>query len=105
MTVTGEVDLASAPQYRRELHDAVAAELPLEIDLSECDLIDSVGLGVTIGAVRRATERNLDVRIVTSPMVMRLVKRCRLDEILPVVEPEVVLASTADSPLVEVPRP
>lgn len=105
MIVTGEVDLATAPQYRRELHDAVAAGLPLEIDLSECDLIDSVGLGVTIGAVRRATERDLEVRIVASPMVMRLLKRCRLDEILPIVEPDAVLASPSDSPLVEVPRP
>lgn len=84
--VTGEVDLASLPAYRRELFDAVEQGLPLEIDLSECELIDSTGLGVTIGAVRRIRERGGEVRIVTSPRVQRLMERCRLDEILPLVE-------------------
>lgn len=85
MIVTGEVDLASLPAYRRELLGAVEEGLPLEIDLSECELIDSTGLGVTIGAVRRIRERDGEVRIVTSPRVHRLMQRCRLDEILPLV--------------------
>lgn len=103
MIITGEVDLASLPSYRRELLDAVEQGLPLEIDLSECELIDSTGLGVTIGAVRRVRERDGEVRIVTSPRVQRLMERCRLDEILPLVE-AAALGGDVD-PLSEASRP
>ena len=102
MLVTGDVDLAALPLYRRELHDAVAGAKPLEIDLSECDFMDSTGLGVTIGAVRRVWDRDGEVRIVTSPPVQRLMTRCRLDEILPLTAPSV---QSADPGQVLAPSP
>lgn len=93
--ITGEVDLASLPSYRRALLDAVEEGAPVEIDLSECDLIDSTGLGVTVGAVRRVRDRDGEIRIVTSPRVHRLMERCRLDEILPLVRLEELCAEAA----------
>ena len=51
--VLGEIDLATAPQYRSELIAAASASTALAIDLTDCDLIDSVGLGVTVGGARR----------------------------------------------------
>ncbi len=52
--VLGELDLASAPEFRRQLRRASEAGEPIVIDLSGVSFIDSVGLGLLVGADRRA---------------------------------------------------
>jgi anti-sigma B factor antagonist len=53
----GEIDLATSPRLRSALVDAVGVEpRDLVIDLSSVDLIDSTGLGVLLGALRRARQ-------------------------------------------------
>ncbi len=53
----GELDLATSPRLRSALVDAVGvAPRDLVIDLSSVDLIDSTGLGVLLGALRRARQ-------------------------------------------------
>ena len=53
----GEVDLATSPRLRSVLVDAVGVgPRDLVIDLSSVDLIDSTGLGVLVGALRRARQ-------------------------------------------------
>ena len=54
--VIGEVDLASAPSMRAALR-ALPADASVAVDLSDCSLIDSVGIGLLIGgATAAATE-------------------------------------------------
>ena len=70
--VRGEVDVATAPLLRDELHRLLDPDHPLEpgppsrlvLDLSEMSFIDSVGLGVLIGVLKRAREsgRELELR-------------------------------------------
>lgn len=57
VTVSGEVDIASAPVLRETLL-SVLAEGPhqLVIDLDQVTFLDSTGIGVLVAAFRRATE-------------------------------------------------
>lgn len=88
--VLGEIDLATAPRFRSELL-AAGVELgrvddsalrTLVVDLTDCDLIDSVGLGVTLGAARRTAEIGARFVIVANERSRRTFERCRLDELL-----------------------
>lgn len=52
LAVAGEVDLATAPQLRTALVQAVDAALPprqVVVDLAQVQFIDAVGLGVLVG--------------------------------------------------------
>jgi anti-sigma B factor antagonist len=84
--VVGEVDLATAPEFRAELVAATKESGALAIDLTDCDLVDSVGLGVTLGAARRVRSSGGRFAVVASGVVRRAFERTRLDEILDVVE-------------------
>ena len=54
--VRGEVELHSAPQLREELHRVCAGDACVVVDLSGVTFIDSTGLGVLIGGLKRARE-------------------------------------------------
>jgi anti-sigma B factor antagonist len=61
--VRGDVDVATSPQLRAELQTAIdAGTKEVVVDVSAMDFIDSAGLGVLIGALKRA--READVRLV-----------------------------------------
>jgi anti-sigma B factor antagonist len=52
--LAGEVDLYTAPEFKRCLSDAIArGKRRLVIDLTEVGFIDSTALGVLVGAMRR----------------------------------------------------
>jgi anti-sigma B factor antagonist len=54
LTVTGEIDLYTAPKLREALGDATGDDLA--VDLRGVRFMDSMGLGVLIGARRRTVE-------------------------------------------------
>ena len=71
--VGGEVELHSAPQLREELHRVCEAEKPcIVVDLSGVSFIDSTGLGVLIGGLKRARERGSLSVVVTQYKVRRV---------------------------------
>jgi anti-anti-sigma factor len=53
VTVRGELDLGTAPELEGPLEEAVGAEEPLLIDLSECEFIDSTGIAMIVRAWQR----------------------------------------------------
>jgi anti-sigma B factor antagonist len=56
--VSGEIDLHSAPQLRAELLKVGEVAKPrYVIDLNEVSFIDSTGIGVLVGALKRAREK------------------------------------------------
>ena len=83
--VHGEVDLTTVPRLRGELADLLRDGGPhLIVDLDDVGHLDSAGLGVLLGAVRRARAADGDVRFVsTRPGVLRLFAVTGLDEIHP----------------------
>ena len=64
VSIDGEVDVSNADELRKALDEALASPAAqIEIDLSHVPYIDSTGIGVLVGASRRASEdaRSLSV--------------------------------------------
>ncbi|HYL26934.1 MAG TPA: STAS domain-containing protein [Candidatus Nitrosotalea sp.] len=63
----GSLDLATAPTVRAALSEATEkGGHNLIVDLTPLEFLDSTGLGVLIGAHRRASEHNGSLRLVVS---------------------------------------
>jgi len=63
----GSLDLATAPTVRAALSEATEkGGHDLIVDLSQLEFLDSTGLGVLIGAHRRASEHGGSLRLIVS---------------------------------------
>jgi anti-sigma B factor antagonist len=85
LAVVGELDVATAPRLRQEVH-RVAGDLQpaIVLDLSGVDFLDSTGLGVIIGILKRVRTQGGDLRLAGAPdRVRRVFEITRLDDILP----------------------
>lgn len=84
----GELDAYTGPELREEL--AAAAEAGkkwLLLDMSAVQYIDSVGLGILVGATKRVTEKRGDVAVIgPRPNVLRVFEVSGTRELLNVVE-------------------
>ena len=56
LAVTGDLDLSSVPQFRSALRGLATAGGHVVVDLTGVDLVDSVGIGLLLGARRRVVE-------------------------------------------------
>lgn len=85
--VTGEVDVATAPTLRDRLDEAIDHHPPLlVVDLSSVTFIDSMGLGVLIGASKRVDDTGAALRLVIAePRILKLFEITGLLEIFTIV--------------------
>jgi anti-anti-sigma factor len=90
VSVIGTVDLISGGALRVALHAAVeramSAGVPtLEVDLHGVEFVDAAGLGILLGAHRRARRAGLRLRLVRpSPALARVLVLSRLYRVLDV---------------------
>ena len=86
LTVTGEIDMATAPRFRQRLLALIGGGAQnLVIDLSGVDYIDSTGLGVLMGGAKRVRGAGGDIRLVTAgARLTDLIELTRLDRVLDV---------------------
>jgi anti-sigma B factor antagonist len=63
--VTGEIDVATSPSLRERLQSTAASEVPVQVvDLLDVTFLDSTGLGVLVGALKRRREAGGALRLV-----------------------------------------
>jgi anti-sigma B factor antagonist len=74
VTVGGEVDVYTAPRLKQALLDLTDdGTRALVVDLNGVEYLDSTGLGVLIGGLKRARERGETFRVVcATPRIRRI---------------------------------
>ncbi len=78
----GDADLAAAPALRRQLAQVASVPAWVVLDLSGLDFIDSTGLGVLVGMLRRVRAGGGDVRIAGArPGIERVFSVTGLDQL------------------------
>lgn len=88
VTVRGQLDVATAPELRQLLVEAAFSDgQGLVVDLDGLEFIDSMGLGVLLGALKRARTHGTSFALVcTRERVLRLLELTQLTDILPIVD-------------------
>jgi anti-sigma B factor antagonist len=87
VTLSGEVDVYTAPALRERLVEDIEGGCPMVvIDMSGVDFIDSSGLGVLVSALKRVSEAGITMRIVCdSEPVLKIFRITGLDKVFDLV--------------------
>jgi anti-sigma B factor antagonist len=74
IAVTGEIDVATAPQLRESLHSVIAqGEATIVLDLLGVTFLDSTALGVLVGALKRCRELGGELHVVVAdPRIVKI---------------------------------
>jgi anti-sigma B factor antagonist len=74
LQVGGEIDVATAPRLREQLIKLVNDQrFSIVVDLEGVDFIDSTGLGVLVGALKRVRTNEGDLALVcTGPRILKV---------------------------------
>jgi anti-sigma B factor antagonist len=97
VAVGGEIDVYTAPKLRERLVAVIdSGSYHLVVDLEGVEFLDSTGLGVLVGALKRVREHQGSLRLVCTRE--RLLKIFRITGLAKVftIYPSVEDASTAD---------
>jgi anti-sigma B factor antagonist len=83
--VAGGIDVKSAPELRDCLHQTIdTGSRQLVVDLRQVDFIDSMGLGVLVGAKRRLRGLDGSLHLVCAEgLVLRVLRVTGLDRVFP----------------------
>ena len=74
IAVSGEIDVATAPQLRECLQGVIArGETTIVLDLLGVTFLDSTALGVLVGALKRCREAGGDLHVVVAePRIVKI---------------------------------
>jgi anti-sigma B factor antagonist len=86
LKLEGEVDVYTAPRLKEQLvEDIEDGCVNVIVDLEGVAFIDSSGLGVLVGGLRRAKERSGTIRLVcTRENILKIFRITGLDKVFPV---------------------
>ena len=84
--VGGEIDVYTAPRLREQLVDLVAdGKYHLVVDMERVDFLDSTGLGVLVGGLKRVRTQDGSLRLVcTQDRILKIFRITGLDKVFPV---------------------
>jgi len=88
IAVSGEIDVATAPQLRECLHRVIAqGESTIVLDLLDVTFLDSTALGVLVGALKRCREAGGDLHVVVAdPRIMKIFEITGLTNVFTIAE-------------------
>jgi anti-sigma B factor antagonist len=87
VVVRGEVDLATSPQLRETLAVLVERSRSVVVDLDQVGFIDSTGIGVLVGGVKRARSHGGDLSLVcTQRRILKVLEITGLTQVFSVFE-------------------
>lgn len=88
VTVDGQLDVATAPDFRQRLVEAqYTGATRVALDLRKLEFLDSFGLGVIVGAIKRARSHDGELAVVCPPGRIRHVfELTEVDRILRLVD-------------------
>lgn len=73
LRIAGEIDVYTAPDLRQQvIHLVDSGTRHIVADLRGVDFLDSTGLGVLVGSLKRLRQRQGSLRLVTSGRVLQL---------------------------------
>jgi anti-sigma B factor antagonist len=81
--VQGEIDISTAPRLRELLIDlAATGSCQLVVNLDKVGFLDSTGLGVLVGGLRRVRARDGSLDLVcTQPRILKILRITGLTEV------------------------
>ena len=99
ITAKGEIDVWTAEALRQSLHDLQADGHPqVLVDLTGVPFVDSTGIGVLVGGLKRAREAGGSLHLVVdSPGVLKVLRITSLDQVFPVHETLAAAMTAAQS--------
>ena len=63
--IKGEIDILSAQELKKQLYDLINdIDVDIELNFNELNYIDSTGLGIFIGALKRIRQKNKNIYII-----------------------------------------
>jgi anti-sigma B factor antagonist len=86
ISVTGEIDVYTAPTLRERLNEVVATgEYQLVVDMEGVDFLDSTGLGVLVGGLKRARSHNGTLQLVCDQeKILKVFRITGLTKVFPI---------------------
>jgi anti-sigma B factor antagonist len=84
--VAGEIDVYTAPRLREQLVDLVAdGQYHLVVDMERVDFLDSTGLGVLVGGLKRVRAHDGSLRLVcTQERILKIFRITGLTKVFPI---------------------
>lgn len=82
--VPSKLNIEKTSEFRNEIYNALEANLKnIVIDFSNCDFIDSAGLGVLVSSYKKAMEQkgNLKLAAIDNLKVLKIFQLTRLDKV------------------------
>jgi anti-sigma B factor antagonist len=86
LTLRGEIDVYTAPRLRQAIVDLVeSGERRIVVDMEKVDFLDSTGLGVLVGGLKRVktNEGTLSV-VVTQDKILKIFEITGLNRVFPI---------------------
>jgi anti-sigma B factor antagonist len=86
VAVGGEIDVYTAPKLREHLIDLVSAgSYHLIIDMEKVDFLDSTGLGVLVGGLKRVRSHEGSLHLVcTQDRILKIFRITGLTKVFPI---------------------
>jgi anti-sigma B factor antagonist len=88
MTLTGEVDVYTAPRLKERLAEEVDGGCEhIVVDLAGVEFMDSSGLGALVSGLRRIKERDGTIRLASArDAIVKVFRITGLDKVFPMFE-------------------